>query len=132
MIGAFAYQDGEIVSNQSATVSKGATLANLPKTTFSLWNRYDFSPRWGAGLGVIRRADLFAATENLASPANNVTLPSYTRVDGAVFVTLNEHWRAQLNVENLLDEDYFVFANSNTNITPGSPRAARLVVTAQF
>jgi Outer membrane receptor for monomeric catechols len=132
VVGAYAYQDGEIVSNQSAAVLDGATLANLPKNTFSLWNRYDLSPTWGFGLGVIRRAELFAATENLANPASNVTLPSYTRVDAAVFFTLNEHLQAQLNVENLLDEDYFQFANSNTNITPGSPRAARLTLTTRF
>jgi catecholate siderophore receptor len=132
VIGAYAYQDGEIVEKQSAAVLKGATLANLPKNTFSLWNRYDLTPTWGFGLGVIRRAELFAVTENLADPASNVTLPSYTRVDGAVFFTLNDHLRAQINIENLLDEDYFQFANSNTNITPGSPRAARLVVTTQF
>lgn len=132
VIGAYAYQDGEIEENQSTTILEGATLANLPKNTFSLWNRYDLSPTWGFGLGVIRRAELFAATENLAQPATNVTLPSHTRVDGAVFFTLSDRFRAQLNIENLLDEDYFQFANSNTNITPGSPRAARLVLTTQF
>ena len=132
VIGAYTHQDGEITSTQSLTVMDGATLANLPRNMFSLWNRYDFSSAWGVGLGVIRKADLFAATEDLATPANNVTLPSFTRVDAAVFFNFSDRWRAQLNVENLLDEDYFQFANSTTNITPGSPRAARVVFTARF
>lgn len=132
VIGAYTHQDGEITSTQSFTVLDGATLANLPRNMFSLWNRYDFSPVWGVGLGVIRKADLFAATEDLATPANNVILPSFTRVDAAMYFNFSDRWRAQLNVENLLDEDYFQFANSNTNITPGSPRAARVVFTAAF
>ena len=46
------------------------------------------------------------------------------------FRTLRQE--AQLNIENLLDEEYFVFANSNTNITPGSPLAARVSFTVSF
>lgn len=132
IIAAGAYQDAEITQNQSAAIRKGAELANLPKTSFSLWNRYDLSDSLGFGLGLVRRAEIFAATENISNPANNVTLPSFTRLDAAVYYTLSDQWRAQLNIENLLDEDYFQFANSNTNITPGSPRAARVVVTASF
>lgn len=132
IIGAVTYQDGEITRNQSATVLKGAELASLPKTSFSLWNRYDISSRWGVGLGVIHKAKWLAATENLAQPANNVTLPSFTRVDAAAFLTLNDRLRAQVNIENLLDEEYDQFAHSNTNITPGSPRAVRVTLTTSF
>src|SRR5882672_739327 len=132
IMGGYAYQDGEIESDQSAAVLKGARLAALPENTFSLWNRYDFSPMWGAGLGIIYRDSMLAATENLAAPTTNVTLPSFTRVDAAVFFTLSARLRAQLNVENLFDERYFASANSNTNITPGSPRAARVSLIATF
>lgn len=132
VIAAAAYQDAEITSDQSATVRKGARLAFLPKTTFSLWNRYDISSSWGVGLGVIHRDEIFAAIEDLTTPANNVKLPSFTRVDAAVYFSLNDQWRAQLNLENLFDTHYFQFAHNNTNITPGSPRAARLTLTASF
>lgn len=132
IMGGYAYQDGEVLKDQSATVRKGAALAQLPKNTFSLWNRYDFTPAWGVGLGIVYRDQIFAATENIVTPASNVTLPDYTRVDAAVFFTLNDRLRAQLNVENLLDEEYFSSAHSNTNITPGSPRAARVSLVASF
>ena len=132
VMGAYAYQDGEIVSNQTATVLKGARLAALPENTFSLWNRYDFSPMWGVGLGIVNRGSMLAATENLATPAANVTLPAFTRVDAAVFFVPSARLRAQLNMENLFDEEYFASANSNTNITPGSPRSARVSVIATF
>ena len=126
IIGAYAYQDGEITQSLSASARAGARLAQLPEHSFSLWNRYDLSPAWGAGLGVVHRGDVFTSTDN------TVTLPSFTRVDAAVFFTLNERLRAQINVENLFDTDYYLYAHSNTNITPGSPRAVRLSWTTRF
>jgi catecholate siderophore receptor len=63
---------------------------------------------------------------------NTVTLPGYTRADAAVFYTLTERWRLQANLENLLDKKYYLNADSNTNISPGSPRALRVGLTARF
>ena len=40
--------------------------------------------------------------------------------------------RLQVNVENLLDKEYWANADGNTNITPGSPRAVRVGLTARF
>ena len=40
--------------------------------------------------------------------------------------------RAQVNIENLFDEDYYLNAHSNTNTTPGSPRAVRVALTTRF
>ena len=48
----------------------------------------------------------------------HVALPGYTRVDGAMFLKINDRVQAQINFENLLDTDYYLFANSNNNITP--------------
>jgi catecholate siderophore receptor len=124
--GGYALQDGEITRSISSTARAGATLAHLPRHSAALWNRYDFDSRWGAGLGVVYRGAAFASTDN------RVTLPGYTRLDAAVYCNLNGAWRLQLNVENVGDVDYFVSANNNTNITPGSPRALRAAVTARF
>ncbi|GAM96807.1 ferrichrome-iron receptor [alpha proteobacterium U9-1i] len=132
VVGGYAYQDSEILSNQTAAVRAGAHLAQTPEQTFSLWNRYDFTPELGAGLGVIYVDERFAAVENIATPANNVVMDAYTRVDGAVYWSLSESVRLQLNVENLLDETYFVNAHSSTNLMPGSPRLFRLGFTTAF
>ena len=40
--------------------------------------------------------------------------------------------RLQLNVENLLDHRYIVNADSNTNLSPGFPRAVRVGLTTAF
>ena len=124
--GGYAYQDGEITESISATIRAGARLAQLPKHSFSLWNRFDFSRMWGAGLGVISRSDSFVATDN------TVTLPGYTRVDAGVFFTLNPRVRAHVNIENVLDTRYSWSAHNNNNIAPGAPRAVRLTLTTDF
>ena len=132
MAGGYAHQDGEISSDQSAAVRAGASLAQTPTNTFSFWNRYDFTPRLGVGIGIINRDDMFAATENVVTSASNVTLPGYTRVDGAVFMAFNGKFGAQLNVENLFDKNYYLNADNNNNITPGAPRAVRVTLNAKF
>jgi len=79
-----------------------------------------------AGLGVIAQGERFAATDN------RVVMDGFTRVDGAVFYALNARISLQANVENLLGEEYFAFAHNNNNITPGSPRALRVGLTARY
>jgi len=124
--GGYAFQDGTITQSISATVPAGSTLAQLPDHSISFWNKYDISRRWGVGLGILYRSDMFAATDN------TVVLPAYTRVDAAGFFTLSPRFRAQLNIENLFDANYYPNAHSNTNITPGAPIAARLSLTTRF
>jgi catecholate siderophore receptor len=126
IVGGYAWQDGEITRSLSATAQAGAVLAQLPKNSFSLWNRYDISPKWGAGIGVIYRSSVYTSTDN------TVLLPGFTRFDAAVFFKLNAKLRAQLNVENLFDVDYYAYAHSNNNITPGSPLAFRFSLTGSF
>ena len=126
VLAAYAYQDGVLTHTLSAAAPAGAVLAQLPRHTASIWNRFDFSPRWAAGLGVVQRGDMFAATDN------TVTVPSFVRVDAAVFATLSPRLRLQANLENALNAHYYASANNNFNITPGSPRALRVMLTAGF
>jgi catecholate siderophore receptor len=126
VFGGYAWQDGELTATASPTALDGATLAQLPEHKFSLWNRYQLTPAWGVGLGLLYQSDMYTSTDN------TVTLPSFTRIDAALFYSLNERIRAQLNIENLLDEEYFANAHNNSNITPGSPLAVRMGVTVAF
>ena len=85
-----------------------------------------FSPMFGAGLGVIHKTSFFASGDNA------IEVDGYTRLDGALFFNLNDNWSAQLNVENILNEDYFVSAHSNSNILPGAPTSVYLTIGAKF
>jgi catecholate siderophore receptor len=124
--GGYAYQDGEITRSISASAQAGATLAQLPKHSISLWNKYQFTHRFAAGAGVVYRGDVFTSTDNV------VLLPKWTRVDAAMYYNVTAVVRVQINIENVFDERYFLNANSNTNITPGSPRAIRFALTTRF
>ncbi|MFZ6766282.1 TonB-dependent receptor [Undibacterium sp. Di26W] len=126
IMGGYAYQDAKLTKTQSSTVLAGVTLAQVPKYSASLWNRYNFDPVWGAGLGIVYRSEVFAATDN------TVTVPGFSRVDAALYYTLSKSVNVQANIENLLDKKYYAFANSNNNITPGSPRALRVSLNAKF
>ena len=126
LAGGYTYQDGLITRSLSSTVQAGAVLAQLPRHSFSLWNKVDVARGWAAALGIVSRSDMFASTDN------TVTLSGYTRVDAAVYYSIARGIRAQVNVENLFDEHYFGSAHSNTNITPGSPRAVRISLTTRF
>ena len=123
--GGYAYQDAYINSATTTAVA-GKQVGQVPHQTLSLWNKYQILPRLGAGLGIIYRSDMFATVDN------TVTLPGYTRADAAVYYSFNERWRLQGNVENLFDKKYYVNADSNTNISPGSPRAVRVGLIARF
>ena len=126
VLGAYAYQDGRITRTLAANAPEGARLAQVPSHSVSLWNRYDFSRQLGAGLGIVREGAKFTSTDN------TVVLPAYTRIDAALFATLTSRLRAQLNIENLLNEQYYPSSNGNNNIAPGAPRSARLSLTTRF
>jgi catecholate siderophore receptor len=126
MVGAYAYQDAEITQTQSPSVVAGARVAQVPKHTFSLWNRYDFTDNWGAGLGLIYRSSIDAST------SNKVTLPGFTRVDTALYYQVNKDVALQINLENLFDKQYFASAHNDNNISPGAPRAIRVGLHAKF
>lgn len=125
IVGGYAYQNAYVTSATTAA-PKGARVAQVPRNTFSLWNNYRFLPKWGVGLGVIHRADMYAAIDD------KVILPGYTRADAALYYTITERLGFQANLENLFDLKYFVNADSNDNISPGSPRAARFALTWKF
>lgn len=123
--GGYAYQDVEITRTTTAAPA-GRAVALTPEHTFSLWNLAHLTPRWSVGLGVTHQSDSYA------SISNAVTLPEFTRVDAAVYFALTDAIEAQLNIENLLNEDYWATAHNDNNIMPGSPTAARFTLRTRF
>jgi catecholate siderophore receptor len=121
--GGYAVQRATIVSRTVASPA-GATSPLVPHASLSLWNRYQLTRRFGAGVGVIHQGDMYAAINN------EVTLPGFTRLDAAAYLRLHDDVRLQLNVENLLDERYYATSHGNNNIMPGASRTLRVSVTA--
>jgi catecholate siderophore receptor len=120
----FAKLDAEI--KQATTVPAGTKVALVPRQAASLWNRIDLAAGWSAGLGIVHQSDVYASSTNL------VRLPSYTRVDGAVFYQVDKNTRIALNLENLTDRRYYATAGGDNNIIPGAPRSAKVSLSKGF
>ncbi len=123
--GGYAFQNA-FVTSATAAAPLGAIVGQVPRNTFSLWNRYQATSKLAGGVGIIYRSDMFATIDN------TVTLPGYTRIDAAGFYALTAGLRLQVNVENLFNTTYYLNSDSNTNISPGSPRAARVALAMRF
>ena len=121
--GGYTYQDAHLRGNSDVR------LAQVPRHQFALWNRYNLTPAFGLGLGVVRQSSQYAA---IRTSATTTRLPAFTRVDAALFYDVNDKVQVQLNVENLLDTNYFADAHNANNITPGAPLSGRLTVRVKF
>ena len=71
-------------------------------------------------------------TRELMKDQLMTSMPGYTRVDAAAYLSVSKTQRLQVNVENLFNTTYYANADSNTNISPGFPRAVRIGWTARF
>ena len=121
--GGYSYQDATLAGNDSVR------LAQVPKHQASLWNRYDFSDVFAAGVGIIHQSSQFAAIRTTASTTK---LPAFTRVDAALYYDVSDALQLQLNVENLLDTGYYSDAHNNNNISTGAPINGRFTIRAKF
>lgn len=124
VVAGYGYQTAEVLVGSKST--QGQEVALVPHHTFSLWNKYHFLRDWAAGLGVVSRTGMYANIDN------TVKLPGYARLDAALFWDISETIEAQLNVENILDTEYYATAHNNNNITPGSPQAYYVTLTTRY
>ncbi len=117
----YSYLDGE-VERADGSGADGNDTRQTPEHMFSIWNSLQVTERLRLGLGATYQSSFFVQEDN------SVEVPGYTRLDAAAYYQLSDTVRLQLNVENLLGEDYFPDAHSNNNITTGRPRNARLTL----
>jgi catecholate siderophore receptor len=127
----YAYTDAKIVNDLTAKtvalpILAGMRVQLVPYNQFAWWNKYQFNDTWGAALGVIYFGDSFATSDD------TVRLPGFVRFDTAVYLKINETWRAQLNVENLFNKGYWASADGDNNISPGQSRTFKIMARASF
>lgn len=115
--------DGEIVDRSGPT---GRTPRELPEQTFAVWNTYQFTDKFGMGLGATYQDDSFIDN------GNNAVMPSYTRIDASAYYQISDDMRVQLNIENLTDELYFPNAHSTHQVTVGAPLNAMVSLIGSF
>jgi catecholate siderophore receptor len=114
------------ITRQTSAAPVGRRAALTPDLTASLWNKFEMTPRVSVGLGVVHQGEMYT------SISNAVTLPGFTRVDGAVFLKVGEDYRLQLNVENLGDITWSPTSHGDNNIQPGAPRTVRISISRGF
>ncbi len=119
---AYTFIDAETTEEQTlygVTTPKGTRLINVPKNIASLWSRYNIQAGsfagLGAGLGVRHYSDQSGDTNDTFS------LPEYTLVNAALYWTRGPV-RLQANLNNLLDEEYYVGSYDALYVLPGTPR----------
>jgi iron complex outermembrane recepter protein len=137
IIGAYSYIDSEITSDSGQVLDRfgnllrtddgntGNSLPNVPKHGGSIWNTYQFQsgPVQGLKLG----AGLVAKSQQQGNSENDFQLPGYALVNlmaGYEFKVGKTKISTQLNVDNLLDKNYFPTSNgfARNRIDVGSPR----------
>jgi catecholate siderophore receptor len=116
----YTYLDGTELGRFVDGNAANRDLAQLPANKLTLWGDWTVTSAWRIGMGVVYQ------DEQYTSLSNAVTLPAFTRVDAAVFWDVSDDLSLQLNVENVLDENYYPAAHNDNNITTGRPLNARL------
>jgi len=125
---AYTYLDAFVSEDNTDLV--GNQLANVPDNQFSLWSTYEIQQGNLEGLGF--GLGLFYVGDRPGDLANSFTLPSYFRTDAALFYR-RDNWRAQVNIRNLFDNDYFASSNgTRRSVNPGAPFTVLGTVAVEF
>jgi catecholate siderophore receptor len=122
--GGFANMFARITADTTAAPA-GRTVGLVPRNQVTVWSTYDFTAHIGAGAGLVSQSKMYA------SFSNQVELPAFSRVDAMVSCRVGRY-RLAVNAENVLNTKYYSTANSDNNISPGSPRNVQLSLRALF
>ncbi|MCC2644204.1 MAG: putative Ferric iron uptake protein [Nitrospira sp.] len=124
VIATYAYTDARVAAD--TTIQVGNRIPLIARHTGSLWTTYDFQAGFLQGFGV--GAGLFAVGERAGDIGNTFTLPGYVRTDMALYyrkpdLFTHTNLIAQLNVQNLLDQEYFYSGGGGRAAAafPGAP-----------
>jgi iron complex outermembrane recepter protein len=126
----YAYNNAKVVQDTNADLV-GDTLSNAPRHSASLWTTYALTGDWhGFGVG----GGVYATGSREANLPNTYRLPGYVRVDALAYYDAAK-WRAQLNLNNLLDKHYYTGGEAsvfNYTLDPSQPVNAQLTLTYKF
>lgn len=128
MIGGYAFVDAEVSKDNS--LRSGTRLANIPRNSFSLLNVYEFQDGAAQGLGLGMAVKYIDERAGQTS-ATAYDMQGYSVVDLLSFYEVNEHVRLNLDVKNLLNEEYEEGA-FNFYAYPGAPRTVQVGIAYTF
>lgn len=127
VIASYAYTDGQVTKDSNLSTI-GNRLVNVPENSASLWTTYTFAKGNLQGLGF--GLGLFYVGERQGDLINSFSVPSYLRLDAAVYYRL-DHLRFALNLKNLSDVEYFTPRTINL-VYPEDPFIVEGTVSWEF
>lgn len=115
---------------ESEVDTKGARLKNIPKHTANLNADYQFE-LLGREAGLVGTINYFGKrSANYID--NGTSLPEFTVVNVGGYMQVRPDLRAQLNIDNVFDKDYYVSSYTDEWVQPGEPLKATLSLTWNF
>ncbi|WP_371359842.1 TonB-dependent siderophore receptor [Pseudomonas sp. KT_2_4] len=123
VIGGYAYVDAEVTRDN--TLRSGTRLMNIPRSSFSLLNVYEFQDGALKGLGLGAGGKYI--DQRAGQTANTAfSMDAYTVVDLLGYYKVNERVRLNLDVKNLFNREYEEGAFGNIYAYPGAPRTVQV------
>lgn len=134
LIANYAFDDAVVTRDNTTGIfaTQGHRLQNMPRHASRLWGVWDTAPgrtegwEFGGGIRYVgdRAGNNFYANSN-AARLYNFIVPAYTIVDAMIsyrFEAFGKPIKAQFNVENLFDIDYYDRSYFNRDVAYGAPR----------
>lgn len=112
---------------EDLSANDGNDLAFVPEMTLNLWSTYDLTEKLTVGLGVTYSGEQTYSEDGTEAPDD----AEYVLVNGLVSYQVNENLSLQLNVDNLLDDDY-IQRGSTRRTVPGATRFVKLSANYSF
>ena len=102
------------------------TPRELPETMYSVFVEHQANDRLNFGIGLTYQ------DESLIKDGSIAYLPDYTRIDASLSYIVSDEMTVRVNVENLVDEEYYPHAHSTHQASVGDPMNAQISVTRKF
>lgn len=126
IIANYSYNDAEVIENANDPAQIGRVLGNTPAHLSRLWLAYDAPfeslKGLGGGVGVRSQSKQFTQFDDLE-------LPGYGVLDLGVWYRLSlgsdtRRLRFAVNIENILDKEFYQRASGRSIVHAGGPRSA--------
>jgi catecholate siderophore receptor len=89
------------ITATSDPLAQGKYVLNTPHDAVSLWTTLEPTPAWTIGAGFTGLSHRYADTENTAG------VPGYVVFNAMTSYSVNQHFKLQLNLNNVTDKLYF-------------------------
>ncbi|WP_158409460.1 TonB-dependent siderophore receptor [Gloeocapsa sp. PCC 73106] len=128
IIATYTYTDATIKEDEIVEFVDNQ-LPNVPNNAFSVWTTYTIQKGNLEGLGF--GFGVFFEGERDGDLQNSFTIPSYARLDAALYYR-RENLKLALNLKNITDQRYFQGARNEARVIPGEPFTILGTISLEF